>query len=385
MPNLRSLHISHTDINFDSRILKEMTALSESNKYSLFGIGVAMKEGNAASAQSRSLQIDSIILKSRSFKYLPVFIRHALSLIELTVKMSVKAIKLRPNIVHGNDTLVLPLCVILKLVTGARLIYDAHELESNRNGLTPALSKITFITEKILWPFIDYLIVVSPSIQEWYQNHIGRKPSEVILNSPALHPAERSTSHFDRNYLRQKYNIAANEKIFVYVGIFGKGRGIEGLIDIFSRLKGAHLVLIGYGDLTESIKKCAAEFPNIHVHPAVPHEEVVNITRSADVGFCMISNVSLSDYYCLPNKLFEYCFAGVPVIASDFPDIMNVVNNFNLGVCCGQEKDSIREAIELFLNKTTDDQIDTETLKELSWESQKSKLLRVYEYVASLR
>jgi hypothetical protein len=59
MPTLRVLHLSHTDINYDSRILKEMSALSEyDNKYSLYGLGVAMNEGNVASIQSSSLNID---------------------------------------------------------------------------------------------------------------------------------------------------------------------------------------------------------------------------------------------------------------------------------------------------------------------------------------
>lgn len=381
MSAVRVLHLSHTDINYDSRILKEMDALSEcENKYSLYGLGVAMNEGCAASAQSNSLKIDCVKLKSRNFRYLPTFVRHALSLVELTVKMSIKAIKIRPNIIHCNDTLVLPLGVMLKLITGAKLIYDAHELESNRNGLTPILSKATLMAERILWPFVNYLIIVSPSIQNWYQNNIGRKQSEVILNSPVLHINREINSHFDRNYLRQKYLITSSEMIFIYVGIFGKGRGIESLVEVFSDLK-AHLVFIGYGELTELIKKHAGMYANIHLHPAVPHEHVVDVVRSADVGLCMIENVSLSDYYCLPNKLFEYCFAGVPVIASDFPDIVNVVNKFNLGVCCGQDKESIKKTVELFISHKINMHINIDALEELSWEAQKAKLLNVYDNV----
>ena len=385
MPIRNVLHLSHTDINYDSRILKEMIALSETGQYVLHGLGVAKDEGNVASVQSKSLQIDSIHLKSRGFKSLPVFMRHALSLIELTIKMSIKAIKIRPNVIHVHDTLVLHIGVILKLIISAKLIYDAHELESDRNGLTRILSKVIFIMEKILWRFVDHLIVVSPSIQKWYKDNIGAKPSGVILNSPVFNVTEKQTCRFGKNYLRQKYNIAETKKIFIYVGIFGKGRGIENIIDVFSDIQESHLVLIGYGELTEWIKKQVNTHVNIHLHPAVPHDDVVDVTRSADVGLCMIGNVSLSDYYCLPNKLFEYCFAGVPVIASDFPDIMNVVTKFKLGLCCGQSKESIKNAVELFINNKVDNQIHAEKLTELSWVAQKVKLLNVYECVSSLQ
>lgn len=380
----RVLHLSHTNINYDPRILKEMNALSEcEKKYSLYGLGVEMDEGNAASAQSKLLKIDCITLKSRRLRYLPVFVRHVLSIIELTVKMIIKAIKTKPDVIHGHDILVLPLGVILKWITGAKLIYDAHELESNRNGLTPLLSKTTLITERLLWTFVDYLIIVSPSIQKWYQDNIGTKPSAVILNSPIVHLAGECNGNFDKSYLRRKYGVSATEKIFIYVGIFGRGRGIESLIDVFSDLQGAHLVFIGFGELSELITKHADLSANIHIHPAVPHEEVVDVIRSADVGLCMIGNVSLSDYYCLPNKLFEYCFAGVPVIASDFPDIANVVKEFKLGVCCGQDKESIKKAVESFIDDKIDTHFDIEKLEEFGWEAQQAKLLNVYEYVVS--
>lgn len=383
MTTISVLHMSHTDINYDSRILKEMAALSENSKYSLHGLGVVMDKGITPSMQSKALQIDSINLKSREFKALPVFVRHMLSLIELTLKMSIKAKKIRPNIIHAHDTLVLPLCVIIKLITGAKLIYDAHELESDRNGITTLLSKVTFIAEKTLWPFVDYLIIVSPSIQKWYQDKIGAKPSAVILNSPVFNTTDRQSCCFDKNYLRQKYNIPVTGKIFTYIGIFGKGRGIENLIEVFSDIQGAHLVLIGYGELAALIRKFADSYANIHLHPAVPHEDVVDIARSANVGLCMIANVSLSDYHCLPNKLFEYCFAGLPVIASDFPDIAYTVNKFNLGVCCGQDKGSIRNAIYQFINNEIEIHIDVENLKEISWEAQKLKLHNVYSYLLS--
>ena len=56
--------------------------------------------------------------------------------LEITVKMFRRAKKLNPQIIHCHDTPVLPLGLALKFATGAKIIYDAHELESERNGLS---------------------------------------------------------------------------------------------------------------------------------------------------------------------------------------------------------------------------------------------------------
>jgi len=139
------------------------------------------------------------------------------------------------------------------------------------------------------------------------------------------------------------------------------------------------LVFLGYGELKESLIELSNKHFNIHVHDAVPHEKVVSVAKSADVGLCLIQNVSLSDYYCLPNKLFEYCFAEIPVLASNFPDISNVIKQYNLGKTCELDVDSIYHAIKAFEEMDTLPKIDADALYELSWEAQEKKLVKLYE------
>lgn len=371
------LHLTHTDISSDSRILKEMRAISNVDRTSkVSGIGVTLEEGSNVSTYNDNLDIHNIQLKSRSLTFLPTVIRHICSLIELTSKMFFKAVKMKPRILHCNDTLVLPLGVMIKVLTGSKLIYDAHELESDRNGLTKTLGTMTLYTEKILWCFIDALIVVSPSIEKWYKDNIGEKYSEVVLNSPVL---EIDNSEDEKTYLRKHFSIPPESKIFLYIGILGQGRGINLITEAFkkSEIKSS-LVFLGYGELANDLKGIADKYPNIYVHDAVAHEKVVSVARSADVGLCLIQNVSLSDYYCLPNKLFEYCFAGIPVLASDFPDISHVVNKYNLGRCCQLNIDSILNAIKEFEKSKELPRIDIDSLYELSWGAQEDKLTKLY-------
>ncbi len=367
------LHISHTDINYDSRILKEMESLSVAG-YDVAGIGVLGNE-NVKSTDT-VLTISTIKLFSKQLTFFFRGIKHFFSLIELTIKLVFRAVRFKPNVVHCHDILVLPLGAIVKLFTGAKLVYDAHELESNKNGLSKTLSKLTLLVEKTLWGFVDRLIVVSPSIDKWYQLNVGEKETTIILNSPVIKD-DKVFNH--SNYFRDKFAIATDSKIFLYVGGLGKGRGIDLIIKAFkgTNLK-ASLIFLGHGGWSDRLKKLAKRHPNIYDHDAVPHDQVVSITRSADIGLCLIQNVSLSDYYCLPNKLFEYCFASLPVLASNFPDISKTVKKYGLGKCCNLDVDSIFNAIQEFEAMDELPMVSVENLYELSWTAQEQKLIGLY-------
>ena len=101
--------------------------------------------------------------------------------------------------------------------------------------------------------------------------------------------------------------------------------------------------------------------------------------KAADIGLCLVQNVSLSDYYCLPNKLFEYCFAGIPVLASDFPDISSLISEYNLGMCCSLDFDSIKQAVLDIERHGVD--FNFHDLSPLAWQAQSEKLNNFYRQV----
>lgn len=371
----RILHLTHTDIKTDARVLKEMGALLKVD-YNVNGLGIQLIEGAAESKITFDAKIEAIKLHSRKLDFFPRTVRHFFSLFELLVKMVPTAIRLKPELVHCHDTLVLPIGAILKLVTGCKLIYDAHELESDRNGLTKLQGKLTLYTEKFLWRFIDALIVVSPSIEKWYLANLGNKKSTVILNSPLFDDVNISGG----SYLRDKFNIPTENLIFLYIGILGKGRGLENLVKAFSNESvRSHIVFLGFGELSSYLKEISELNDKFHLHDAVPHSQVVPIAMSASFGLCLIENISLSDYLCLPNKLFEYCFAGIPVLASDFPDIKKIINDYCVGECCGFDDISIVEAIKkMEIQSKT---YFTRDLSLLSWQQQEKKLIDLYKSI----
>jgi glycosyltransferase involved in cell wall biosynthesis len=290
--------------------------------------------------------------------------------------MTVPAIKLNPKVIHCHDTLVLPIGCMVKLFTGSKLIYDAHELESRKNGQGRILSGLTYLIEKILWRFVDFFITVSPSIVQWYEEKLGPKQNEIILNSPIYMESIKRRPH-NESYFRKLYEISDEIKIFLYLGIIGKGRGVEMYLNIFeSEGISSHIVFMGYGDLVDDVINSSKVCNRIHFHPRVEHERVVKISQSADVGLAIIEDVSLSDYYCLPNKLFEYAFAGIPVLASDFPDMKRMIEEYKLGITTKIDYLSVRDSI-IRIQKVGLSASDCD-LYPISWQNQSNKLMDVY-------
>ena len=377
--NKTLLHLSHTDIRYDSRILKELHALDGFLGFSGIGIGFEFDEGSSASRQPADFNIVTITLYSRVFRFFPRVLRYALNFIELTFVLFFRGVLIRPAVVHCHDTLVLPAGWLIKLAVGCRLVYDAHELESNKNGQTAMLSKATFWIEQTCWKKVDLLVSVSDSIIQWYRDNLGEKDTILVLNSPELGCVVMADSGdmVEDDYFHRLYDIPRERLVFVYLGILGPGRGIETVLDVFGDDSlNFDVVFVGYGEFGGRIASCADRHKNIHLHPPVAHEQVVRTVRSADYGLCFVENVSLSDYYCLPNKLFEYAFAGLPVFASNFPEIERAVSRYSLGICCAPDRESVRSAI-CATNGRRPERVRGD-LSDLAWTTQANRLRDAY-------
>jgi glycosyltransferase involved in cell wall biosynthesis len=375
------LHVAYSDLRFDSRILKEMKSLSRMSGYNIVGFGIREFKfiGNDTTTD---LKIRAFQIFTKRLTFLARPFRLTLMCFELFINMFLSGIFFKPRIIHCHDTLVLPIGVLLKIFTGAKLIYDAHELESQRNLQSRFISRITLGVERLSWGFVDVFISVSPSIIEWYERELGPKENALILNSPVF-DFDVFEGNSD-NYLREKFNIPANEKVFIYIGIIGRGRGINLYLEIFKLAEiTSHIVFMGNGELVSKVKEYSESFRNIYYLPPVAHHEVVKIAKSADVGLAMIEAGSLSYYYCLPNKLFEYAFSGLFVITSDFPDMKRVVEEYDLGVTCAVDIDDLRELIKKLSNSEC---LSTKKdLYKLSWQYQEDVLLKAYDKIITIK
>jgi glycosyltransferase involved in cell wall biosynthesis len=177
------------------------------------------------------------------------------------------------------------------------------------------------------------------------------------------------------------FNIPDDCVIFIYQGVVNKGRGIELLIDTFGKLPSdKHLVIMGYGPFVSQVKTAEKNHFNIHFLPAVPPDEILNYTSGADVGISMIENISLSYYFCLPNKLFEYLHCGMPVIVSDFPDMGNLIRSFDCGWVSEVNLDEFKQVVSIISSESINKKRIgvSNARKVLNWENESRQLSKSF-------
>ena len=230
-------------------------------------------------------------------------------------------------LVHCHGLASLPISVALKLRLGVPLLYDAHELETERHGWSLKTRVVAKIVERTLIGFADHSIVVGESILEWYRTAYPGKPFSLVRNLPVF----ARSSNGGRS-LRNEAGVPRDDLLCVYLGVLGHGRGIEELIEIFRRLPdNKHLAFVGFGELAGMAQEAAREQSNIHYFDAVPWNEVVNFIRSADLGIFLSASNALNEHFVAPNKMFEYATAGLALLCNDSPDMRNFVNQHKLG------------------------------------------------------
>ena len=263
----------------------------------------------------------------------------------------------------------------------AKLVYDAHEFETEREGMKEKEKKVKRLIERILIKRVNTIITVSNEIAEEYARSYHIKKPYLVLNTP------KYTKCLKNDKFRKEFSISDNKVIILYQGGLTRGRGIEKIIESIKLIKSnICIVFMGYGTLVDYIRDKMEEYPDkIYYKSAVPPSNVLSYTASADIGLCLIENTCLSYYYCLPNKLFEYLMAGLPIIISNFPEMERVVrkeHNCGLTVDPSSPEEIASKIDELINNRNLFEKFKANTrlaAQKYNWENQEKILRKVYE------
>lgn len=293
-------------------------------------------------------------------------------------------IAIKPDIVHAHDLICLPAGFNVANVTGARLVYDAHELETHRNPPLPFLQK-KFVAhiEKKYARHADAVNTVGRLVGRELAMHINRNDINILYNSPPLEDCPRN--------IRGDLRLDDATPLVIYVGKVTEGRGVGQILELLPKMPGVMLATVGPCDQkSRSRLNLQAErlgtSARFRILPPVPFEQVVSYIRGADLGVISVEPITLSYQYCMPNKLFELSFANVPIISNKLDEIETYLSEFNNGVVADfDNKAALPYTMFRMLREKERYIMGPESLARMhstfSWDSQSKQLLSIYDSI----
>lgn len=222
------------------------------------------------------------------------------------------------RVVNAHSVAVLPVCHAIAKRSGARLIYDAHELETETSTSRGLQRQIFKAIERLYISRCDTVFVVNHSIAAWYREEYFGLNVTAIRNVP-----EQLSGSAKGIDLRRSTGIAENDRLFVHVGNIAAHRHIPEILQTFADRAGErdHVVFLGSGPLETLVKDHASRYQNIHHQPSVSSDAVVDTIASCDVGLCLIEPTCLSYALALPNKALEYSMAELPFFYTNLIEV----------------------------------------------------------------
>jgi glycosyltransferase involved in cell wall biosynthesis len=378
--NSTNLHIYPSPFIYETRILKETKSLIDNNLVDQIIIASTWNSGLLEFEQiDQRRSVKRFRLKSIYFKN--SLMTKVVQYFEFIVKVFYHFRRVNLDFINCHSLLVLPIGVLLKKYGKCQiLIYDAHELETERVGLTGILQKGTKLLEKALIGYIDKMIVVSEPIAEWYMKEYNLKEVFVIKNMPyrIKLPISKPT------LLKEKFEIPQEHILFIYQGLLMKGRGVDTLIEVFKNVpENKHIVFMGYGTSENMVKQVASTNKNIHFQPAVHPSEIIKYTSSADIGFNFITGqLCVSYQYSLPNKFGEYILSGIPVlVSSSLSYLSSVINENKCGWVLNSDNTDLLQNFIIQIDKVEIDKIAENVKvysKKIGWELEENLFKKIY-------
>jgi len=359
------------DLVTDSRVNKTCNVLTEAG-YEVILIG-------------RKLP-GSLDLPSWSFKAVRMnllFKRGPMFYFFFNVRLFFRLLFTKTDLLFANDLDTLQSNYLISKIKRIPLIYDSHELFCDVPELmgSPVKRKIWQGIEKRIVPKLKTCITVNESIAKIFEEKYGVK-FHVILNIPEQLPGVTPPS-------KEQLNLPADKKIILLQGAgINIDRGAEELIDAMAHIENAILLIIGGGDcwpiLEEKVKQQKL-YNKVRLIKKIPKKELMGYTRHADLGISIDKNTNRNYYNSLPNKIFDYIHAGVPILASRLPEIEKIVSHYKIGwFIDSHEPKHIAYTINKILLSPDLTQFKKNTsiaAEELNWKLEKAKYLEIIKQV----
>lgn len=307
------------------------------------------------------------------------------------IKGFLPLLRSRADIYHASDITALPACWAAAMVRRKPLVFDPYELplvqpQVTRFRLLHALSTRLL---RMMLRRCSGLILTSPAFVPLFHKRYGGRPAVVVRNIPPYQPPVSS------DHLRQYLKLAPDIRIALYHGVLHPERGLDVIIRAAKFLDPKIVIVMKtWGEDQITLERLIAREQagdRVKIIPPVPFETLHAWTASADLGLVIYRPRSISVQHSLPNKVFEYLMAGVPVLASPLDAVEEIITTYDVGrVLRALEPEVIGWAIsEMLADRRGLERMRCNALKaserELRWDIEQKRLVALYQEILAVQ
>ena len=360
------------DLSTDQRVHKVASTLSKLG-YKVTLVGRVYRGSLPLDKRAYNTKRMFLLFRKGPFFYL-----------EFQIRLFLYLLFHKSNVLVANDLDTLLPNYLISRLKSSNLVYDSHELFCEVPELqnNPTKKKIWKQLERWIFPKLKTIFTVNESIAKIYGDEYN-KNIIVVRNIPLL-----SNQINFQKLNKVNLELPTEKKIILLQGAgINIDRGAEEAVEAMQYVNDAILVIIGAGDVIAILKQNVIKLGlnnKVQFIGKVNFERLMQYTHHADLGLTLDKDTNINYRYSLPNKLFDYIHAGVPVLASNLVEIQKIIFQFNLGDCINSHSPiEIADKINKILN-------DTQKLQEwkkntaiaaaeLNWEKEEQLLIKVYE------
>lgn len=350
------------DLATDQRVHKVCTTLTQSG-YEVKLVGRKFRNSRPL---ERIYQTDRLRL---------FFNRSALFYAEYNIRLFFYLLFDKTHLFLSNDTDSLPANYLVSKIRRKPLVFDAHEMFPEVPELThrPVVKAVWRKIEDWIFPRLKHCYTVCASIADVYNRRYGIK-MQVVRNIPFATVSRP---------VQKKIWADDGKKVLLYQGAVNIGRGIEWVIDAMPYLDDCIFYIAGDGDVLSAMQakvKSLELEDRVRFLGRIPLEELSVYTSQAAIGLVLLENRGLNYYYALPNRIFDFMRAHVPVLATDFPEMRRVVATYHTGVLIDHyEPEYLAETIKSMLAAPINHPDFEHAGQDLSWERESEVILKIME------
>ena len=357
-----------SELTTDQRVIRICTTLQQMG----FEVKVIAREF------SNSLPLDSYPFKANRIRC--YFRKGFLQYAEFNTKLFFRLFFSKTDYLLSNDLDTLVPNYIVSLLRRKKIFYDTHEYFTGVPELTehPFKKRVWKFFENRIFPRLPVVYTVNESVRNKYQQEYGNQIG-VIRNVPV-------TSTIIPKEMPQQWK---GKNILLMQGIgINPGRGGLELLETMKYLPNNYqLVYIGGGtqwDTIAEMRKVWQLEDRVEMISKLPPAELKRYTPLASLGFTLDGFESENYLFNLPNKIFDYIHAGVPVVATPIPEVKLIIEQYACGICLlSQATQDIARLIEELMNNPQQYQLFKKNTilaaKELCWENEQQKLIAIYQ------